>query len=94
MKRIAIALLAGLLCIGGAAHATEAAAANAKPAATAKKAAKPSARGPGTQTEDELYIGVKGKTPQKAVVKPSARARTGDEDLEDLEVQRGKPNPK
>jgi hypothetical protein len=60
------------------------------------KSAKPSAASPGTQTEDELRIGAKAKTlqketaktAQKAKSKPSARVNTGDEDLEDLEVQR------
>lgn len=86
MKRIVMLLLIGLMC-GGAARAADSA--PAKPAAAAKKAAKPaSARGPGTQTEDELYIGARAKTPQKVKAKPSARAKTGDEDLEDLEVQR------
>ncbi len=53
-------------------------------------------RGPGTQTEGELNIGAKGKTPQKAKAeqtkraKPSSRARGGDDDLEDLEVQRAR----
>jgi len=88
MKKIAMFLLASLLCSGGVARAADPA--TAKPAASEKKSAKPSARGPGTQTEDELYIGAKARTPQKAAAKPSARARTGDEDLEDLEVQRNR----
>lgn len=91
MKRIAMLLLAGLLSAGVAQAADTA---KSKPVASSAKAAKPSARGPGTQTEDELYIGAKPKTPLTAKAKPAARARTGDEDLEDLEVQRAKPNYK
>lgn len=89
MNRMTTLLLMLLLCSASVvAHATDAA--PAKPSAQAAKAAKPSARGPGTQTEDELYIGAKARTPQKARAKPAARARTGDEDLEDLEVQRNR----
>lgn len=92
MNRMTTLLLMLLLCSASVvAPATDAT--PAKPsaqAAKAAKAAKPSARGPGTQTEDELYIGAKARTPQKARAKPAARGRTGDEDLEDLEVQRNR----
>lgn len=86
MKRTAPLLLAVLMGMAGATHAADTA--STKPTAKTTKAAKPSARGPGTQTEGELYIGAKAKTPQKA--KPSARNRSGDEDLEDLEIQRNR----
>jgi hypothetical protein len=90
MKPLTVLVAAASLLVAGAAQAQDKA--PAKPAGTTAKSAKPSARGPGTQTEDELYIGAKAKTPMKARAKPSARAKTGDEDLDDLEVQRAKPN--
>lgn len=89
MRRLSILLLACVLAGTGLAGAAETA--PSKPAAAPAKAAKPSARGPGTQTEDELYIGAKARTPQKAKAKPSARETSSDEDLEDLEVQRNRP---
>lgn len=92
MKRIAMLIAAAALGAAGVAGAADTV--PTKPSAATAKAAKPSARGPGTQTEDELYIGAKARTPQKAKAKPSARGTTGDEDLEDLEVQRAKPNSK
>lgn len=94
MKLHRIALVLALLPAFGVAHAAE----TAKPGkpAPAAKAAKPSARGPGTQTEDELYIGAKAKSgasAQKQARKPKSAAG-GDDDLEDLEVQRGKAKAK
>ncbi|HXF45738.1 MAG TPA: hypothetical protein VNK91_06430 [Burkholderiaceae bacterium] len=63
----------------------------AKPEAAAKRAAKPSARGPGTQTEDDLYIGAKSKAQaSKESLRRKPGARGGDDDLEDLEVQRSR----
>ncbi len=91
MKRSTVLLLAALIGVAGATHAADPV--SSKPTAKTGHAAKPSVRGPGTQTEDELFIGAKAKTPQKASAKPSARARTGDEDLEDLEIQRQRPKP-
>lgn len=88
MKRLIA--VAALLTLAGAGLAGAADTLPAKEPAKVAKAAKPSARGPGTQTEDELYIGSKARTPQKAKSKPAVRARTGDEDLEDLEVQRNR----
>jgi hypothetical protein len=90
MNRTVPLLLAFLMSVAGATRAADTA--STKPTAKTTKAAKPSARGPGTQTEDELYIGAKAKTPQKA--KPSTRSRSGDEDLEDLEIQRNRAKPR
>jgi hypothetical protein len=84
MKPLSL-LLASLMALAGASLAFDTV--SAKPTTE-------SARGPGAQTEDELYIGAKGKTPQKAKTeqktraKPSSRGRGGDDDLDDLEVQR------
>jgi hypothetical protein len=88
MKHSAVVLLSALLCAGNSLAADPPA---TKPGATATKASKPSARGPGTQTEDELYIGAKPKTPTAAKAQKTKGARTGDEDLEDLEVERAAP---
>lgn len=60
-----------------------------KPGATATKVSKPSSRGPGTQTENELYIGAKPKTATAAKAQ-KPKVKTGDEDLEDLEVERNR----
>ncbi|MCC7288361.1 MAG: hypothetical protein IT503_19465 [Burkholderiaceae bacterium] len=96
MKLHRIALVLALLPAFGVPHAAE----TAKPGkpAPAAKAAKPSARGPGTQTEDELYIGAKAKSGASAQKRSQARkpksAAGGDDDLEDLEVQRGKAKAK
>ncbi|ODU98311.1 MAG: hypothetical protein ABT20_18230 [Rubrivivax sp. SCN 70-15] len=90
MKPLTALLAAASLFVASVTQAQDKA--PAKPAGATVKSAKPSARGPGTQTEDELYIGAKAKTPLKARARPSARAKTGDEDLDDLEVQRAKPN--
>lgn len=88
MKHSAVVLLSALLCAGNSLAADPPA---TKPGATATKASKPSARGPGTQTEDELYIGAKPKTPTAAKAQKSKGARTGDEDLDDLEIVRAAP---
>lgn len=88
MKHSAVVLLSALLCAGNSLAADPPA---TKPGATATKASKPSARGPGTQTEDELYIGAKPKTPTAAKAKKPKGAGTGDEDLEDMEVERVGP---
>jgi hypothetical protein len=88
MKHTAVVLLSALLWAGNSLAADPPA---TKPGATATKASKPSARGPGTQTEDELYIGAKPKSPTAAKAQKSKGARTGDEDLEDLEIQRAAP---
>lgn len=97
MKLHRIALVLALLPAFGVAHAADTAARPGKPAPAAK-AAKPSARGPGTQTEDELYIGVKAKSNTSAQKSTRARkprsAAGGDDDLEDLEVQRAKAKAK
>jgi hypothetical protein len=53
---------------------------------TAKTAnARRATTGPGTQTEDDIYVGAKKKT--KVLRKPSA-ASGGDDDLDELEVER------
>jgi hypothetical protein len=88
MKLSAVVLLAAVLYAGNSLTAEPPA---TKPATTATKASKPSARGPGTQTEDELYIGAKPKTPTAAKAQKPKGAKTGDEDLEDLEVERAAP---
>jgi hypothetical protein len=73
----------------------------AKPSAKTAQAAKPSARGPGTQTEDDLYIGSRAKAaPANATAtrtgqaKQTAKAgkpdKIPDEDLQEIEVQRMK----
>jgi hypothetical protein len=85
MKHSAVVLLSALLCAGNSVAADSPA---TKPGATTTKASKPSSRGPGTQTEDELYIGAKPKTPTAAKAQKPKGAKTGDEDLEDLEVER------
>jgi hypothetical protein len=85
MKHSAVVLLSALLCAGNSVAADSPA---TKPGATTTKASKPSSRGPGTQTEDELYIGAKPKTPTAAKAQKPKVAKTGDEDLEDLEVER------
>jgi hypothetical protein len=94
MKHSVVVLLSALLYAGNAlaadVPATKPDATANKPGATATKASKPSSRGPGTQTEDELYIGAKAKTPN-AVKSQKPKAKTGDEDLEDLEVERAAP---
>lgn len=85
MKHGSVALLCILLC----ANATLAAEPPAtKPRSTTAKASKPSVRGPGTQTEDDLYVGAKAKTPSAAKAQKLKGVKTGDEDLEDLEIQR------
>jgi hypothetical protein len=86
MKHSAVVLLSALLCAGNSLAADPPA---TKPGATATKASKPSSRGPGTQTEDELYIGAKPKTATAAKAQ-KPKAKTGDEDLEDLEVERNR----
>jgi hypothetical protein len=86
MDRTTPLLLAVLLGVAGTAHAADAA--STKPAAMTAKAAKPSARGPGTQTEDDLYVGAKAKTPSAAKAQKPKGVKTGDEDLDDLEIQR------
>lgn len=62
------------------------------------------ATGPGTQTEDELFIGARAKNDAKKSVKQQDRQtkkpektkkaakprKTGDEDLDDLEIQRNR----
>ncbi|MEW5882427.1 MAG: hypothetical protein AB1761_18555, partial [Pseudomonadota bacterium] len=69
--------------------------AKTKPDASAARAAKPSARGPGTQTEDDLYIGAKAKAQaSKESLRRKPGARGGDDDLEDLEVQRNRAKRK
>jgi len=93
MKRHAAVFLALLLATVGAANATDTA--QTKPAASAARAAKPSARGPGTQTEDDLYIGAKAKAQaSKESLRRKPGARGGDDDLEDLEVQRSRAKQK
>jgi len=62
MKRLAMLVAVAAFSATGAVAAADTA--PTKPSATVAKAAKPSARGPGTQTEDELYIGAKARTPQ------------------------------
>lgn len=88
MKHSAFVLVSALLYAGNALAADPPA---TKPGATATKASKPSSRGPGTQTEDELYIGAKPKTPTAAKAQKPKRTRTGDEDLDELEVERAAP---
>lgn len=88
MKHSAVVVLSALLYAGNSLAADPPA---TKPGAAATKASKPSSRGPGTQTEDELYIGAKAKTPTAAKTQKQKRAKTGDEDLEDLEVERAAP---
>ena len=100
MKHGVVVLLIALSYTTGALAAdppaTKTAATTTKPGTTATKASKPSARGPGTQTEDELYIGAKPKTPTATKAPTAAKAQkpkganTGDEDLEDLEVERNR----
>jgi hypothetical protein len=85
MKHGAIAFLCILLHAGGTLAADPPA---TKPGSTTAKAAKPSARGPGTQTEDDLYVGAKAKTPSAAKAQKPKGVKTGDEDLDDLEIQR------
>lgn len=64
MKRIAVLVAAAAF---GAAGVTAAAdTASTKPSTATTKAAKPSAQGPGTQTEDELYIGSKAQAKSDA----------------------------
>jgi hypothetical protein len=79
MKHSAVVLLSALLCAGSSLAADPPA---TKPGATATKASKPSSRGPGTQTEDELYIGARPKSPTAAKAQQPKGAKTGDEDLE------------
>lgn len=67
MKRIAMLVAAAALSAAGVAAAADTT--PTKPSATTAKATKPSARGPGTQTEDELYIGAKAKAPQATETK-------------------------
>ncbi len=86
MKRLA--LLAAIAALGAAGIAAAADTASTKPSAKTTQAAKPSARGPGTQTEDDLYVGAKAKTPSAAKAQKPKGVKTGDEDLEDLEIQR------
>lgn len=93
MTRLTAFALCSLLALAGPAAA--AGTVQTKPAASAARAAKPSARGPGTQTEDDLYVGAK---PKAQASKESQRrkpgARGGDDDLEDLEVQRNRARQK
>jgi hypothetical protein len=88
MKEGAVALVCILLFAGSTLAADPPA---TKPGSTATKASKPSARGPGTQTEDDLYVGAKAKTPSAAKAQKPKGVKTGDEDLDDLEIQRAKP---
>lgn len=94
MKHSVVVLLIALSYSAGALAAdppaTKPGATTTKPGATATKASKPSARGPGTQTEDDLYIGAKPKTATAAKAQKPKGAKTGDEDLEDLEVERNR----
>lgn len=79
------------------------------PALAAPDAKAPARSGPGTQTEDDIYIGRQGKAAAdvrrppapnagrnlgdvKGVPTPTSKAKRsgGDEDLEDLEVERNK----
>lgn len=93
MTRLNALALAGMLSMAGVAHAADTA--QTKPAASAARAAKPSARGPGTQTEDDLYIGAKAKAQaSKESMRRKPGARGGDDDLEDLEVQRNRAKQK
>ncbi|MCI1193370.1 hypothetical protein MOJ79_16150 [Calidifontimicrobium sp. SYSU G02091] len=93
MTRLTASALAVLLTAAGAAHATDTA--KTKPTASAARAAKPSARGPGTQTEDDLYVGAKAKAQaSKESLRRRPGARGGDDDLEDLEVQRSRAKQK
>ncbi|MEW5879737.1 MAG: hypothetical protein AB1761_04760, partial [Pseudomonadota bacterium] len=59
MTRLTAFAFAMLFALAGTAEAADTA--KTKPDASAARAAKPSARGPGTQTEDDLYIGAKAK---------------------------------
>jgi hypothetical protein len=86
MKHSAVVLLSALLCAGNSLAADPPA---TKPGATTTKASKPSSRGPGTQTEDELYIGAKPKTATAAKTQ-KRKGATPDEDLDDLEVERNR----
>lgn len=93
MTRLTVFALSSLLALAGTAGATDTA--QTKPAASAGRAAKPSARGPGTQTEDDLYIGAKAKAQaSKESLRRKPGARGGDDDLEDLEVQRNRAKQK
>lgn len=87
MKEGTVALLCILLYAGSTLAADPLA---TKPGSTATKASKPSARGPGTQTEDDLYVGAKAKTPSAAKAQKPKGVKTGDEDLDDLEIQRAR----
>jgi hypothetical protein len=91
MKLSRTLIFLALLSALGTAHAADTATKQTTPQA---KASKPSARGPGTQTEDELYIGSKAKpaatAPKATQTRKPRPASTGDEDLEDLEVERAK----
>jgi hypothetical protein len=80
---------ATVLCLAGpaAAETTSQAAAKSDANTGAKTAnARRAATGPGTQTEDDIYVGVTKKNPTKA------RKRTKDcgKDCDDLEVERAR----
>jgi hypothetical protein len=89
MKRTTSLLLAALTGLANAAYAAD------------TTPAKPSARGPGTQTEDELYIGSRAKAaPANATATKTGQAKQTakagkpdkipDEDLQEIKVQRMK----
>lgn len=93
MTRLTAFAFALLAALAGTAWAADTA--QTKPDASAARAAKPSARGPGTQTEDDLYIGAKAKAQaSKESLRRKPGARGGDDDLEDLEVQRNRAKRK
>jgi hypothetical protein len=87
MKRTISLLLAALMGLASAAYAADTT--PAKPSAKTAQAAKASSSSSDPQAKDKSHTGGKGATPQRARAKPS-RVTTGDEDLEDLEVQRQK----
>jgi hypothetical protein len=74
---------------------------NVEAATTDSATLRLAAKGPGTQTEDELFIGARPKSDARKSAKPQDRQskkinkaakprKTGDEDLDDLEVQRNR----